>query len=131
MFFFFDNNLPPSLANAIKELCKGKKSVSVFHLREIFSEDTSDVKWINNVARRKGRGVIITSDRLKKGRAEKNLVRTSGLIWFFLAPGWNNLGFWVLSWKLIKSWPEIMEKAESAGSNSAFLIQASGKIKLL
>lgn len=46
MKYFFDNNLSPHLAHAIRELCRVEETVArVIHLRDRFPPDAKDHDW--------------------------------------------------------------------------------------
>ncbi len=70
MKYLIDNNLPPKLAHAIRELCFYDKSIEVHALADKFKPCTKE-------------------DRFKKGDAEKEALRRSGLTVFFLAKQWS------------------------------------------
>jgi predicted nuclease of predicted toxin-antitoxin system len=63
--FFFDNNLPPPLAHALRELSKPDDH-TVFHLKDRYAADTPDVDWIEGLSN-EGGWVVITHDNLNKG----------------------------------------------------------------
>lgn len=129
MLFFMDNNLPPALAGAIDALCRAEADVT--HLQDGFPSDTSDEEWAGSLSQSGRRWTVVTSDKFQKNHGERELVKASGMVWFFLLPGWNDQTYWVKSWKLIKAWPDIMRKARRAKINSSFSVQVNGKIRLL
>lgn len=129
MLFFMDNNLPPALAGAIDALC-GADAV-VTHLQDKFPPNTPDEDWVGSLMRSGQRWAVVTSDKFQKNQGERELVMASGMVWFFLLPGWNEQTHWVKSWKLIKAWPDIMKRARRANINSSFSVQVNGKIRLL
>ena len=56
MKFFFDNNLSYKLSNGLKEFGE-----DVIHLKDIFSEDTPDVVWLEHIG--KEGLLLITRDK--------------------------------------------------------------------
>ena len=89
----FDNNLPPSFAQAIKALSENKNNNhEIFPLKERFKPDTEDETWIRELSA-SGDACVITQDRLNKGM-EAGLLSDSGLIVFFLDKRWVNQKFW-------------------------------------
>lgn len=129
MLFFMDNNLPPALAGAINALCGAEAGVT--HLQDGFPFNAPDEEWAGSLMRSGRRWAVVTSDKFQKNHGERELVKTSGMVWFFLLPGWNDQAYWVKSWKLIKAWPDIMREARRAKINSSFSVQVNGKIRLL
>lgn len=128
MKFFIDNNLPPKIAKALDELCKGEHSVE--HLRSRFPAMTSDVEWIEALAS-EGDWVVITQDRLRKGDQEKEAVRRSGLVVFVLDKQWAKLTFWEKAHRLVQWWPPIIDQSEKVFGGAAFRVplRISGKGK--
>jgi len=129
MLFFMDNNLPPAPGNAINALCGAEADVT--HLQDGFPLNTPDEEWAGSLMRSGQRWAVVTSDKFQKNHGERELVRASGMVWFFLLPGWSDQTYWVKSWKLIKAWPDIMRRAQRAKINSGFSVQVNGKIRLL
>lgn len=127
MKFIFDHNLPPSLARAIQALCE--KEIVVEHLTDRFPATITDKELIENLAK-DGNWVIITQD-LYRGIHEKEALRASNLIVFFLAKGWSEVKFWQKAYQLVRWWPIIMEQAERIKGGAVFKIpyQFSGKGK--
>lgn len=129
MLFFMDNNLPPALAGAINALCRAE--ADVMHLQDGFPRNTPDEEWAGRLKQSGRRWAVVTSDKFQKNHGERELVRDSGMVWFFLLPGWSDQTYWVKSWKLIKAWPDIMRTAQRAKINASFSVQVNGKIRLL
>jgi len=129
MWFFMDNNLPPNLAGAIDALCGA--DADVVHLQDGFPSNTPDEEWAGSLAQSGRRWAVVTSDKFHKNHGERELVKSSGMVWFFLLPGWNDQTYWVKSWKLIKAWSGIMRCAQRAKINAGFSVQVNGRIRLL
>jgi len=128
--FFFDNTLPPRLAEALNALIR-PDGHRVVHLRDRFAADTHDPVWIRQLGT-EGDWIIISSDpRITKGRHERAAWKESALTAFFLKPGWTNLPLWEQVWRLVKYWPEISKVAGSAPKGAGFLIAVNGKIESL
>jgi predicted nuclease of predicted toxin-antitoxin system len=109
--FFFDNNISPHLAHAVRELCKVENNVEeVIHLRDRFSANTKDHEWITNLAK-SGPWVVISQDTFIKNDLEREALRQSGLIVFVLDRQWSQHKHWPKSQNLVKWWPAIMEQS--------------------
>ena len=78
MKYLIDNNLPPALAHAIRELSTIRDNTEVYALKDKFPSDTKDIDWINALSGGKD-WVVISQDRFKKGNEEKEALRRSGL----------------------------------------------------
>lgn len=128
MKFFFDNNLPQPLAEAINILSE-KYGHEATHLRKKFSQKTKDIDWVKDLSN-DGDWIIITHDNLNKG-AEREALRRAGLMIFFLDKSWCNYKFWDKAHQLVRWWPRIIEQAEGIQGAAAFKVpyRFSGKGK--
>lgn len=128
MKLFIDNNLPPSLAHALRELSKSD-SHSVFHLKDKFASNTQDLDWINHLSK-EGSWIVITHDNLNKG-LEREALRQAGLLVFFLDKSWSDHNFWEKAYQLVRWWPRIIEQASGITGGAAFKVKwnFSGKGK--
>lgn len=128
MRFFFDNTLPPRLAEAIHALIR-PEGHEVAHLRDRFAPETKDPDWISALAR-EGDWTIVSGDpRITKGRHERAAWIESGQTAFFLKSGWTNFPLWEQVWRLVRYWPEIARVAAGSPKRSGFLINVNGKIE--
>lgn len=124
MKFFFDNNLSPYLANAIKELST-VENYDVLHLRDKFQPSVSDAEWLHKLGT-EGNWVVISGDRrISTNPHEKEVWKQAKLITFFLAKGWSDLRHWDKSWRLVKKWPLIVQQASQVAPGAVFMIQVS------
>lgn len=128
MKFLLDNNLPPALAHALRELSKPDNH-EVQHLKDRFAADTQDTDWINSLSK-EGGWIVITHDNLNKG-LEREALRRAGLLIFFLDKSWTNHSFWEKAHNLVKWWPRIIEQASGIEGGAAFQVRwnFSGKGK--
>ena len=120
MKFFIDNNLPPPLAYALRELSKPDNH-TVVHLKEKYSADTPDVNWISGLSN-EDRWVVITHDNLNKG-LEREALRQAGLLVFFLDKSWMHQKFWDKAHQLVRWWPRIVEQASGMEGGAAFKVK--------
>ena len=119
MKFFFDNNLPPPLAHAIRELSKPDDH-TVFHIKDRYSANTLDVDWIDSLSK-EGGWVVITHDNFNKG-LEREALRQAGLLVFFLDKSWSDHKFWEKAYQLVRWWPRIVEQAGGIQGGAAFKV---------
>lgn len=118
MKFFFDNNLPPPLAHALKALCDRDPAVTeVIHLRDRFPGDTKDLVWIPEIANEAGDWYVISIDKFKKDhRAEREAIRRAGLTVYVLDSQWSSQPYWAKAARMVLWWPTILKHASvSAG----------------
>lgn len=111
MKFLFDANLPPDLAHAVRELCKGELAVQdVAHLSDKFKGNTSDLTWIPGL----GSGwYIVSIDKFTKSRGqEREALRRAGHTVYILDPQWSSHSFWLKSARMILWWPQVLEHAK-------------------
>jgi hypothetical protein len=115
--FLLDNNLPPSLALALHELCKAYGH-SVVPLRGKFPENCTDVHWIDALSQ-EGGWAIVSQDRFLKGDLERSALKECGLVVFCLAKQWSQMSFWDKAHNLVLWWPAIIRQAvESTGGDA-------------
>jgi len=127
--FFFDNTLPPRLAQAIDVLLGGADKV--MHLTERFPADTKDVEWLS-VLGNEGDWIIISGDpRITRNPHERHVWQEAELTAFFLKKGWSNQKFWIQTAKLIQWWPDIMEQSKRVAPGAGFIVpvQHSGRFE--
>ncbi|MEQ1526471.1 MAG: DUF5615 family PIN-like protein [Gallionella sp.] len=120
MKFLVDNNLPPALAHALRELSKPENH-EVVHLKDRFRANTPDIDWINDLSL-EGAWIVITHDSLNKG-LEREALRRAGLLVFFLDKSWKDHKFWEKAHNLVKWWPRIIEQASGIQGGAAFKVK--------
>jgi hypothetical protein len=128
--FLVDNNLPPALAHALRELSKPENH-EVLHLKDRFDADTPDTDWIKSLSV-EGGWIVVTHDNLNKG-LEREALRQAGLLVFFLDKSWADHKFWEKAHNLVKWWPRIIEQAGGIEDGAAFQVKwnFSGKGKFV
>lgn len=110
MKIFFDNNLSPCMAHAIRELSRTERDVEeVIHLRDRFVPNTPDITWITALG---GPWVLISIDRFTKNHdAEREALRRAGHSVFVLDRQWAEQRFWPQSERLVRWWPQVLQQA--------------------
>lgn len=104
MRFLLDHNLPPRLARALNELCKGSGH-EVVALRDVFQPETADAVWVRRLGSEGGWAVVSGDRNILENPLELAAWRESRLTIFFLARGWSSLGYWMKAAKLVHVWP--------------------------
>ncbi len=125
MNYLFDENLPPSLATAIRALHRADSpDDDVVSIRDQDWEGAQDPDWINSLASSPHQWSIVTRDKMK---SEAAILRHSNLTWFLLRKGWSSCQYWDLSWKMVKTWPSLVDVANDR-SGTVNRVQVSGGI---
>ncbi|MGO8738173.1 PIN-like domain-containing protein [Rhodoblastus sp.] len=121
MKVFFDHNISPALARAVRELFRDQHAVTF--LSEKFKRTTADVEWISALSE-EGRWVIISGDRrITKNKAEYNTFRSSKLIGFFLSPGLNKAPVIKQLERILAQWENIEKIAGTVQGGAMFELQ--------
>ena len=105
MKVFFDHNMSPAIARALRELFR--KEHEIAFLTEKFSRDARDIEWITALSR-EGQWVVISGDRrIARNRAEYHAFRNSNLIGLFLSEGLYKAPVAKQMERLLALWPTI------------------------
>ena len=129
MKFLLDHYLAPKQARALHSLVEPEHEL--IHLRNQFSPKTSDEEWVNAL-RSESNSILISGNvRIVTHRTERQAWRTTGLMIFFLHPGWARMHLFEQHALLSRSWPEILKRAEQAKPGAGFLVFTNRKIKQL
>lgn len=108
MKLFIDNCLPHVLATAMNAVVEASGR-EVTALRHKFPMNTSDVDWIHALGREGGWAVLSDDHRIRRLKAEREAWRRSGLLGFFLAPGWRKRTTVEKAGHLLLWWPRLVE----------------------
>lgn len=112
MKFLFDNNLPPSLARGIAELSRTDVDITeVVALRDKFAANTPDETWMRQL-QVEGGWIVKSGDQFRKTRAEREVLRQTGLTVFVLDPQWADHVYWDKAARLVLWWPNIVKVAK-------------------
>ena len=115
-----DENLPPSLANALNALFAGTHEV--IHLRQRFGPRVKDVEWIPTLSS-EGHWVVISADRrIARNKAEQQAFRNSRLVGFFLSPALQKAKLTKQMERIMALWETIEKQAELIGGGAMFEI---------
>lgn len=118
MKVFFDHNMSPAIARALRELFKREHEITF--LSERFARDISDVEWIATLSR-EGQWVVISGDRrIAKNRAEYHAFRSSNLIGLFLSEGLYKAPVTKQMERLLALWPNIVTVCGTVQNGAMF-----------
>lgn len=133
MKFFFDNNISPRIARALRELVEGEHEVC--HLRDRFKPNSPDPEWISQLGR-EGGWILITGDlRIRRRTAERLALNQARLTSFFMAKGFaptpneragNSDWFWEQVKWIVQKWPLIVEQARRVEPGAEFIVPKKG-----
>ena len=130
MKVFFDHNMSPAMARALRELFKDQhESVC---LTDKFRKSASDLEWIGALSR-EGRWVVVSGDRrITKNRAEYAAFRTSKLVGFFLSKGLYKSPVIKQTERILALWENIESVAGNVEGGAMFeLPMTSNRVKQL
>ncbi len=126
MNYLLDENTPLYLIRAIAALhARDYPGDGVSSVANLGFAGAGDASWISYLVQSGEPWTVITRDLMRR---ERSLLRSGNLTWFLLHRGWANMPYWELSWKLIKTWPDIV----NAGRQSArqvFTVALNGRIR--
>lgn len=130
MIFLADENVP---SRAVSLLEVFDRSNEIRHIRQYFEEGTSDVEWIVAAASWDEKPVILGGDgRILTRPAELAALKSAGLSFVFLAPGWTNLKWEVFAPKLLTVWPRICREVQRVRVPTVFKVPpSSSKIEIV
>lgn len=118
MKFFFDHNMSPAVARALRELFK--KEHEITYLAEKFPRDISDVDWMAELSR-EGQWIVVSGDRrITRNRAEYHAFRNSNLIGLFLSEGLNKAPVAKQMERILALWPTILTVPRTVQSGAMF-----------
>lgn len=118
MKVFFDHNMSPALARALRELFKGQHEVT--YLAEKFRRSATDIEWISELSR-ESRWVVVSGDRrITKNRAEYAAFRNSRLVGFFLSKGLHKASVAKQMERILALWQSIEAVSSTVEGGAMF-----------
>ena len=126
MTFFCDNNISIKIAKMLNILAEPHHKI--IHLTDEYDPDTPDPVWLTEIKPKDY--VIITGDyKIGTNPLQREALRDSGKVTFFLQKGWMNLNLYIMASQLIKIFPDIVRTVNEANPKSVFGITKYGKIE--
>lgn len=101
-------------------------SIVVEHHDDSFERTTPDTDWISAVANRSEAWAVLSGDgRILRNPVERRVLKSSGISFFHLRPGWLNLPVHETACKLLRVWPRILSAADNVKSPAIFELPVS------
>lgn len=111
MKVFFDNCLPPTLADTLDGFLR-HQGHSAHHIKDLHcGRDATDLQWIEMLGNHSDQWMVITGDlRIYKNPAERVALRQANLFGFVMAPAFSKMPMNQRASLLLWRWPD-MEQA--------------------
>jgi PIN like domain len=121
---FFDHNMSPAMARALRELFKPEHEITT--LAEKFRSDTPDIDWIEEL-NQEGRWVVFSGDRrITRNRAEYHAFRASNLIGLFLTSGLHKAPVIKQMERILALWPAILTVTDTVQGGAMYELPMKG-----
>ncbi len=129
MKIYFDENIPPQIANALNILQSpfAHENIEASNLSDVFGRGSRDETWIVKIANENG--VVITQDlNIQRTRHQRELYRKyqMGVI-FLKPPSKKGYTYWQMVEKIIISWSDIKQAARKTKKPFAYIIKPRSK----
>jgi hypothetical protein len=113
--FLFDRCFPRPIARMIEQYEGGQVVVRFQDDDERFEIDTPDVDIIRTLAADETyHWVLVSADtRITRRPAERTILAASGIKFFYCGRAWFRMEMHEQAWKFLRSWPDIVERAEN------------------
>lgn len=122
MKFFFDNNVSPKLAGAMKCL---EGDEAVLHLTDRYAPDTPDEEWLEFIGRE---GIVLISrDRMIRKRAGEFLTFRRHKVGAFFLTG-KDVGKWGEARQIINAWENIKDLAGRTKTPYVYQVSRHSKV---
>lgn len=126
----FDNNMPPKLAKALNFL-ENDNEIRIEHLKEKFPANTPDIEWIEKLKDEGGWFVVTQDNQIRKRSHERKAWENSNIPIVFLQRSWVGPGFWEITWRFIRHWPDLKKIIINNRNAKSFDLPIRGKIKVI
>jgi hypothetical protein len=124
----FDEHIPFSIAKAFKEL-DGEDQilrVEIVSARDFaIPKAKSDVPWLESFALSGGNAVISGDAKMRGKLHEQQALKKAGFIVFFWSRKWNHENAYIKSAMMMRWWPYILDKLQTARKGQFFEIPHS------
>lgn len=134
MRFFFDENLPPTLPEALQILHKTspQDKVEVSFIPDFLYRGVPDEEWIPAITEASSATVVTCDYKLHKRRDQRLLYQENGLGLVVLRPNSKKgMAYWKQVQYIIRYWKKILEIERETPKPYLFLLKISGKPELL
>src|SRR5437870_342434 len=114
MRFFVDRNISIYIAKILAAFSERDHEVRHHDQDGRFQVTTADEEWIRTLANDSPSWVVLTADLAILSRPpERKALEEANLTLFGFDKQWVKMSFHDQSWKLLKCWPGIIQKAQS------------------
>jgi len=130
VIFVTDENFPIQAARMLEAFDSHNE---IRPLLDHAERGTPDSEWIAMLGAWESKPVVVSGDgRILKNRVERRALREANLTFVFLASGWMNLPWNDFAWKIVRSWPAIVDNVRHAREPTLFEVKAGkGKVERL
>lgn len=122
MKFVLDENLPPRMARILNELCADNEHEVVHLATDLGLRGVADTEWFSQLDKDHEWAIITHDFGIKRNPHELMAWQAQGHVVFFLAKGWQHVGFMDQVWPLVRWWPVLLDTAISADRPSSFIV---------
>lgn len=119
MKFFFDENLPKRLANAIAAL---DNQHEIKHIVDNDWAGAKDVDWLRRLGTAREWNVI-SCDAFSKTKEEKREITERARCTFVFAGGFVEQPIWIQAYKVIQRWPVVLDAAARARAGQVYRVR--------
>lgn len=129
MTFFADENFT---IHGVRLLEAFDLQNEIRHLTDSFDKGTPDVEWLGGVSTWIPKPIVVGGDgRILRNKVERQALRDADLSFVYLAPGWTNLRWQDMAWKLVRIWPDVVKNVERSRQATVFEIKTTSlKVEL-
>ena len=129
MKIYFDENIPPQIANALQILQSPfvDENVEASNISDVYGRGSRDETWIVKIANENG--IVITQDlNIQHTKHQRELYRKyqMGVI-FLKPPSKKGYTYWEMVEKIIISWSDIKQVARKNKKPFAYIIRPRSK----
>ena len=124
MKVFFDHNMSPALARAVRELFRDRHEITM--LGERFRRSVPDVEWITELSR-EGRWLVLSEDRrITRNHAEYTAFRASRLVGIFMAKAVHKAPVVKKMERILAVWASLEALSETVEGGAMFELPIKG-----
>ena len=121
MIFFADENFA---INGVRVLDAFDRVNEIRHLTDSMNPGTPDEEWLVAIASLEPKPIVLSGDgRILRNKAQRKVLRSSGLTFVHLSSGWTNLPWDEMAWKLVKVWPAIVRNVDESRAATVFEVK--------
>lgn len=124
MKYFIDNNISPKVARGLN--CLVEPNHQVFHLKDRFEPDISDIEWMQKLSDEQELVILSGDTNISRNPHEVKAWMQAGHTIFFLKPAWMHLPRFEQAAKLFHIFPEIQKLSRKSKPGTGFIVPVRG-----